>query len=586
MSVCAKCGEAKKAPQKLFSRGGVPLRESGKRCGARCPEESLFRHRCRLPLSEGSVFCEFHRHAHDESHTEYKRICVGLLADVERANSDENFDSRSAYDSFLKRAVPQFQLGIRERKKHSEVFYPLDSELSESEKEEYADCTHHPDHNLIITNYQIALGKLSEAYDKWRAIELEEEGKKRAEEKKRKEQLEKELAELEAASTLSEEEKAKLAQEKQHHEAEQRAQQKRAKAKAKKKRQAAHRKEEREKKEKKDSHDRIKEMKVMTFVAAAMTKYPKPTEEQIRRAIEEIIVVPEGNKDLYCVAINIGTGEKDDIVTVEFDEDEKAAYDKLIMNHWMACAYKCTEVLKVEDFTYAPKFRDSGDRVPETREAEERNEKKKKKKIEASRDCGEVLPDMSGIDPEEKERVIEEAGGEQNLIENMLRNNHHTGAPEKQDSDFLRHVFYIAVEKVLLDLLAKVNPDIRRIPTFLVTEIRQIKRHVARDAFTRARYNAFVRKLPETLAPIAKKFASYFDLGKIQIAGLEEDEKKGVPKVTTETPVIFVRFLVDAFIMKISDDAKEACLALAHPGARKELLSGIISKALGKTDVD
>src|SRR5579883_495934 len=97
-TVCSKCGELKEGATQY-----------GTRCGARCPVDVISRHRCRLSVAGGSVFCEFHRREHDESHTEYKRLCVGLVADVERANTDisEDFDSRSGYDIFLKRVVPQ-----------------------------------------------------------------------------------------------------------------------------------------------------------------------------------------------------------------------------------------------------------------------------------------------------------------------------------------------------------------------------------------------------------------------------------------------------------------------------------------------
>jgi len=258
----------------------------------------------------------------------------------------------------------------------------------------------------------------------------------------------------------------------------------------------------------------VRDSRMMTFIAAAMTKYAQPSEEDQRKAIEEIIIVPEDDEG-YCLALNIGTQEDKDVILISFEGEEKKAYADL-MTQWSR--FCVIELIKVK--------RDGG------REETEED-------VSSGGEVG-----------KRSRKVI--------VADNVC------------DFGMMEHLFYIAVEEVLVEMLAKVHPDMGRIPTFLVPEMKLLRQKIAKTGHLRAKYKLFVKRIRDPLVPIAKKFGTFLD-------------KKRNEGLAPETPVRFVRFLVDASVLKVRDDSLETLHAFSGEGEESYLDRWDLDKKEGKS---
>lgn len=149
-----------------------PINEQ--QCCAICPNTG---ERCKRKAVKGKHRCLQHRKMCKDLHTEYKKVCEGLLDIIYEDLTDEEFYNK--YKSV--------QLCLYKRKKQTEICYP-------GYPNKYSDCYYNIKHEKILNKYEKILNKFKTRFEKLNLLKKEEFKEKK---EKQKEQEYEELKEKE-----------------------------------------------------------------------------------------------------------------------------------------------------------------------------------------------------------------------------------------------------------------------------------------------------------------------------------------------------------------------------------------------------
>lgn len=150
-----------------------PINEQ--QCCAICPSTG---ERCKRKAEKGKHRCLQHGQMCKDLHTEYKKVCEGLLDIIYEDLTDEEFYNK--YKSV--------QLCLYKRKKQTEICYP-------GYPNKYSDCYYNIKHEKILNKYEKILNKFKSRFEKLDLLKREEfkERKEKQKEQEYEELKEKEL---------------------------------------------------------------------------------------------------------------------------------------------------------------------------------------------------------------------------------------------------------------------------------------------------------------------------------------------------------------------------------------------------------